>query len=94
MAGGGGGRWAGARGRRRIGRSGAHGGERDAFYTYAEQIFFGGLCLRFFLKAAFFFFFLKAAFQMVLNAGPNDMATRTSGRIKLPSFGAGLMPLP
>ena len=64
-------------------------GARDASHIYSEQTFLWRALPEIFLKAAFSFFFLKAAFQMVLNAGPNDMATRTSGRIKLPSFGAG-----
>ena len=45
-----------ARGRR-IGRSGAHGGARDAFYIYAEQIFVWRTLPEFFLKAAFFCLF-------------------------------------
>jgi ribosomal protein L15 len=36
---------------------GRKGGARDAFHTYAEQIFWGGIARDFFLKAAFFNFF-------------------------------------
>ena len=46
-----------ARGRRRIGRSGAHGGKRDAFYTYAEQIFFWRALPEIFFESCLLFFF-------------------------------------
>jgi hypothetical protein len=77
----------------RIGRSGGRGGAAGCFPSPCGADFFGGLCPRFFFESCLLFFFFESCLHhMALNAGSDDMATRTWGRIKLPSFGAGINP--